>query len=80
MNILWLFVYSILCAILLTCYANIHDLSKFIFSIAALYAGIRFFRRFEQLSFRVWFIVLSVLLYFIFSLAFALYTQAGITT
>lgn len=80
MKILWLFIYSILCGVLLTLYTNIHDMSKFIFSLGALYAGIRFFRRFEQKGLRIWFIVLSVILYFIFSFAFALYTHMnGIT-
>ncbi|MBD0379352.1 hypothetical protein [Paenibacillus sedimenti] len=75
MRILWLFIYSIICGVLLTFYTNIQDMTKFIFSLGALYAGIRFFRRFEQIGFRVWFIVLSVILYFIFSLGFALYTH-----
>jgi hypothetical protein len=79
MRIVWLLTYGILCGVLLTLYTNIHDMSKFLFSLGALYAGIRFFRRFEQTGLRVWFIVLSVLLYFIFSLGFALYTQMGIT-
>jgi len=76
---LWLFIYSILCGALLTLYTNLHDMSKFIFSLGALYAGIRFFRRYEQTSQRVWFIVLSVFLYFIFSFGFALYAQVRIT-
>ncbi|MEW9697813.1 hypothetical protein [Paenibacillus sp. SI8] len=80
MRIVWLFIYSIICGVLLTLYTNIHDMSKFLFSLGALYAGIRFFRRYEQTSLRVWFIVLSVLLYFIFSLGFALYTQMGISS
>ncbi|MFC5453109.1 hypothetical protein [Paenibacillus aestuarii] len=79
MRILWLFIYSVLCGVLLTLYTNLHDMSKFIFSLGALYAGIRFFRRYEQTGQRVWFIVLSVLFYFIFSFGFALYTQVRIT-
>ncbi|SDM95550.1 hypothetical protein SAMN04487897_101609 [Paenibacillus sp. yr247] len=80
MRFLWLFMYSVLCGVLLTCFSNIHDISKYIFSLGALYVGIRFFRRFEQVGYRVWFIIAAVLLYFIFSLSVALYTQMGITT
>ncbi|MBP1991428.1 hypothetical protein [Paenibacillus eucommiae] len=71
MRITWLFIYSVICGALLTFYSNIQDLSKFLFSIGAIYAGIRFFRQFESKSLRIWFIVLSVLLYFIFNIAFA---------
>ncbi|KQX61158.1 MULTISPECIES: hypothetical protein [unclassified Paenibacillus] len=79
MRFLWLLMYSLLCAILLACFSNIHDVSKYIFSLGALYVGMRFFRRFEQIGFRIWFIVIAVLFYFIFSLIYALYTQLGIT-
>ncbi|MFD0697158.1 hypothetical protein ACFQZT_24090 [Paenibacillus sp. GCM10027628] len=79
MRILWLLIYSLICGVLLTLYTNIHDMSKFLFSLGALYAGIRFFRRFEQIGLRIWFIVLSVVLYFIFSLGSALYTHMSIT-
>ncbi|OPH53012.1 hypothetical protein BC351_32680 [Paenibacillus ferrarius] len=79
MRFLWLIMYSVLCGILLTCFSNIQGVTKYIFSLGTLYVGIRFFRQFEQISFRVWFIVLTILLYFIFSLGVALYTQLGIT-
>ncbi|WP_261305920.1 hypothetical protein [Paenibacillus andongensis] len=79
MRFLWLLMYSLLCAVLLACFSNMHDVTKYIFSLGALYVGMRFFRRFEQIGFRIWFIVISVLLYFIFSLIYALYTQLGIT-
>ncbi|WNR46582.1 hypothetical protein [Paenibacillus roseipurpureus] len=79
MRFLWLMMYSLLCAVLLTCFSTIHDFIKYVFSLGALYVGMRFFRRFEQIGFRIWFIVISVLFYFIFSVIVALYTQAGIT-
>ncbi|MDD9270188.1 hypothetical protein ACFPES_24325 [Paenibacillus sp. GCM10023248] len=79
MRILWLFTYSIVCALLLTFFSNIHDFTKYIFSLGALYLGMRFFRRFEGIGFRIWFIAIAVVLYFIFSLIYALYTQMGIT-
>ncbi|MGO4497157.1 hypothetical protein AB4114_14780 [Paenibacillus sp. 2RAB27] len=79
MRFLWLLMYSLLCAVLLTCFSTIDDFVKYIFSLGALYVGMRFFRRFEQISFRVWFIVISVFFYFIFSLIVALYNEAGIT-
>ena len=79
MRILWLLMYSLLCAVLLTCFSTIQDFVKYIFSLGALYVGMRFFRRFEQISFRVWFIVISVFFYFLFSLIVALYNGVGIT-
>ncbi|MDQ0899966.1 MULTISPECIES: hypothetical protein [unclassified Paenibacillus] len=79
MRFLWLLMYSLLCAVLLTCFSNIHGISKYVFSLGALYLGMRFFRKFEQVGFRIWFVVISVLFYFIFSLIYALYTQLGIT-
>ncbi|UJF35280.1 hypothetical protein [Paenibacillus hexagrammi] len=80
MKILWLFIYSLMCGVLLTLYTNIHDMSKFLFSLGALYAGIRFFRRFEEKAHRIWFIVLSVVIYFMLSLGFALYSYSGSIT
>ncbi|MZQ81669.1 hypothetical protein GQF01_05920 [Paenibacillus sp. 5J-6] len=79
MRFLWLFLYSLVCAVLLACFSNIHDFTKYIFSLGALYLGMRFFRRFEGLGFRIWFIVIAVILYFMFNLIYALYTQTGIT-
>ncbi|MNY53913.1 hypothetical protein D3C86_1897160 [compost metagenome] len=79
MRFLWLLMYSLLCAVLLTCFSTIQDFVKYIFSLGALYVGMRFFRRFEQISFRVWFIVISVFFYFLFSLIVALYNEVGIT-
>lgn len=73
MRLLWLLIYSVLVGILLTLYASLHDYSKFLFSIGAVYAGIRFFRRFEQTSLRIWFILLSIFFYFAFRIAVAFY-------
>ncbi|MFE5319666.1 hypothetical protein ACFQ88_13245 [Paenibacillus sp. NPDC056579] len=65
--------YSILCALLLTLFSHINDLLKYIFSLGALFTGIQFFKRHEGRGMRIWFVVSTIVLYFIFSVIYALY-------
>lgn len=78
MRIVWLLAYSLACAILLTLFSNIQDMFKYVFSLGALFLGIRFFRQFEELRYRIWFFVIAVFFYFVFNVIYALY-RAGIS-
>jgi len=46
---------------------------KYLFSLGALYGGVQFFKRYEERGTRIWFVVLTVVFYFIFSVAFAVF-------
>lgn len=65
--------YSILCAILLNLFAFIEDMTKFIFSLGVLFAGIQFFKRYESRGMRIWFVVTTVILYFVFTIIYGMY-------
>lgn len=69
----WVILYSFLAGVSLALFANIPDLIKYVFSLLALYIGIRFFRRFETVSLRVAFIVLAIVFYFLAALCYAMY-------
>lgn len=65
--------YSLLCGAMLVIFSIIQDITKYIFSLIALYAGFKFFQKFDETKHRVIFIVLSIALYFAGFLMFMLY-------
>jgi lipopolysaccharide export LptBFGC system permease protein LptF len=62
--------YGLLCGAMLTAFSLITDLSKFIFSLVAFFAGIKFFRTYESIKLRVAFVVLSIVFYFLMMIIF----------
>ncbi|CAG7622967.1 hypothetical protein ACFQI7_04690 [Paenibacillus allorhizosphaerae] len=65
--------YSVICAALLLLFSQIQDLLKYVFSLGALYLGIYFFRRHESRGMRIAFVATTVVLYFIFTVMYAMY-------
>lgn len=65
--------FSLLCAGMLFLFSQIEDLLKYAFSLGALFAGIQFFKRYEERGTRIAFVVTTVLLYFIFAFMYAVY-------
>ncbi|MDQ1913188.1 hypothetical protein RAC89_22590 [Paenibacillus sp. GD4] len=65
--------FSLLCAIFLSLFSHIQDLLKYVFSLGALFAGIQFFKRYEERSLRIWFVALTIVFYFIFAFIYAVY-------
>lgn len=59
------FLYALLCGLLLAAFSFIQDFSKYIFSLVALFTGIKFFRTYESVKVRVAFVILSVVLFFL---------------
>lgn len=57
--------FSLLCGAMLIIFSIIQDFTKYIFSLVALYAGFKFFQKFDQLKHRIIFIVLSIVIYFV---------------
>ncbi|CAG7603800.1 hypothetical protein PAESOLCIP111_00633 [Paenibacillus solanacearum] len=65
--------YSVICAALLLLFSQIQDFLKYVFSLGALYLGIHFFRRYESRGMRIAFVATSVVLYFVFTIIYAMY-------
>jgi heme O synthase-like polyprenyltransferase len=65
--------YSLLCAGLLTLFSQIQDLLKYLFSLGALYVGVQFFKRHEERGMRITFVISTIVLYFLFAVAYAIY-------
>lgn len=80
-DIFWLFAYSVLIGALLAIFASLQSFWKFVFSLGALFAGFRFFGRYERLAMRVWLVILSLFFFFLFTviLALILYFSGQIT-
>ncbi|MFD2116907.1 hypothetical protein ACFSTH_21045 [Paenibacillus yanchengensis] len=68
--------HSLLAAVLLSLFAYTPQFHKYIFSLLALYIGIRFFKHFEKLSHRIIFIVLAIILYFLCAFVYAIFLTA----
>ncbi|MFF2887964.1 hypothetical protein [Paenibacillus sp. NPDC057967] len=66
--------YSLLTGICMALFTQIDGFVKFLFSLLALYIGIRYFRRFETVGMRVLYIVLALVFTFITILSFVVYT------
>jgi len=60
MTALIVFLYSLLAGISLSLFSSITQIHKYIFSLLALYIGIRFFKNFERLGLRITFFVLAI--------------------
>lgn len=75
-DVLWLFVYSVLIGALLALFASLQTFWRIIFSLGALFIGLRFFGRYERLAMRVWLVVLSLFFFFLSTVMLALYLYA----
>lgn len=64
----WLLGYTFLAGLMLTVFSLIEDFYRYLFSLLALYIGIRFFRRFETLGLRITFFVLSIIFYLLLAI------------
>jgi uncharacterized membrane protein YozB (DUF420 family) len=62
--------YSFACAVLLALFSQFTDIIKYVFSLLALFLGIRFFRNYEALKHRVAFIAIAIVLYFIVNVVY----------
>ncbi|RXZ77294.1 hypothetical protein EBB07_32520 [Paenibacillaceae bacterium] len=60
--------YGLLCGLLLAVFSQIDSLTRFAFSLGALLAGVHFFKREERLAPRIWFVVTSIIFYFMITI------------
>jgi hypothetical protein len=66
-DVFWLVAYSALIGALLVAFTMFQPIVRVLFSLIALLAGIRFFRRYERLAMRVWLIILSIVFFVMFT-------------
>lgn len=71
---LWVILYAFMAGVSLSLFAQIGDFIKYVFSLLAIYIGIRFFRRFDTIGLRITFIGLAIVFYFLAAICFAMYT------
>ncbi|CAG5085690.1 Putative uncharacterized protein [Thermobacillus xylanilyticus] len=67
-DIFWLFAYSTLIGAMLVAFTMIPTFWRFLFSLGALFAGIRFFARYERIAMRVWLFILSFVYFILFTI------------
>jgi hypothetical protein len=79
-DILWLFGYSMAIGALLVAFTMFPAFWRVMFSLGALFLGIRFFGRYDRLALRVWLVVLSSVFFVVFTfvLVVFLYTSGMI--
>ncbi|OMF37513.1 hypothetical protein BK133_05515 [Paenibacillus sp. FSL H8-0548] len=69
----WLLGYAFLTGLMLTVFSLIEEFYRYLFSLLALYLGIRFFRRFETLGLRIGYFVLSVIFYLLIAVIVSMF-------
>lgn len=68
----WVLLYAVLTGISLSLFTQIEGFIKYVFSLLALYIGIRFFRRYETLGLRALYISLSIVLFLLSAVIIAI--------
>ncbi|OUM96430.1 MAG: hypothetical protein A9Z00_13500 [Thermobacillus sp. ZCTH02-B1] len=64
---------SALIGALLVAFVMYQPIVRVIFSLGALFVGIRFFRRYERLAMRVWLVILSTVFFVIYTFLVVVY-------
>jgi hypothetical protein len=67
-TVMWIVLYGAAIGLLLMLFTSISIIVRYVFSLGAIFVGIRFFSKFDKLSHRVWFIVLSLFFFMFFTL------------
>ena len=80
-DILGLIASSALIGALLALFSSLQTFWRIIFSLGALFVGIRFFGKYDRLAMRVWLVVLSLVFFCVFTviLVMILYATGRIT-
>jgi hypothetical protein len=66
-DVFWLFGYSAAIGALLVAFTMFPAFWRVMFSLGALFLGIRFFGRYDRLALRVWLILLSIVYFVVFT-------------
>jgi hypothetical protein len=72
-----IFGYSFACAVLLALFSQFTDIIKYVFSLFALFLGIRFFRNYETLKQRIAFFAIAIVLYFVVNVVYVVLAFAN---
>ncbi len=67
-TVMWILLYSAAIGLLLMLFTSIQIIVRYVFSLGAIFVGIKFFGKFDKLSHRIWFIVLSLFFFMFFTL------------
>ncbi|NIK75712.1 putative membrane protein [Paenibacillus castaneae] len=70
---LWVVAYAFVVGLLLTIFAQMTEFYRYLFSLLALYIGIRYFRRFETLGLRITFFALAIVFYLLTTVVMAIF-------
>lgn len=72
-----LFAYSMLIGALLVAFSMIPTFWRFVFSLGAIFAGFKFFGRYERVAMRVWLFILSLIFFFLFTIVLVMFLYAA---
>jgi hypothetical protein len=67
----WLLGYTFLAGLMLALFSMLTEIYRYLFSLLALYIGIRFFRRYETIGLRITFFVLAIIFYLLIAVVVA---------
>jgi hypothetical protein len=67
----WLLGYTFLAGLMLALFSMLTEIYRYLFSLLALYIGIRFYRRYETIGLRITFFVLAIIFYLLIAVVVA---------
>ncbi|MDQ0059584.1 hypothetical protein [Paenibacillus harenae] len=73
-SILWLILYSLAAGVLLAAFSFTPGIWKYMFSLLALYLGIRFFRKYDSIGLRIAFFAVAILFYLLAAVIISIVT------
>lgn len=73
-KVLWTLFYAVLTGVSLALFTLIDGMIKYLFSLAGLYLVIRYFKRGETIGFKIAYILLTIVFFFIFIVTIVTYT------
>jgi len=76
-DIFWLFGCSMAIGALLVAFTMFPAFWRVIFSLGALFLGIRFFGLYDRLAMRVWLVILSIVFFVVFTFVLVLFLYAS---
>ncbi len=65
--------YATAAGLCLAFFTNITDFFRYAFSLLALFIGIRFFKNYDRLAYRIIFIVFAIIFFLLFTVVYAMF-------
>lgn len=73
-RVLWTLFFALLTGLTLALFTLIEGMIKYLFSLAALFLAVKYFKRGDTLGYRIFYIVFALIVFFVFITVMVTYT------